>query len=112
MVLTFPYNYNEGYETDNPLQYENYYGDARSNNRLYRSQRVMRNMRRYGYRNSAPVLRVADTCNPAVEDLVARKNLPDDSDVHVVMVDDPVILILPASNVTTTTCQSVLDFAK
>jgi hypothetical protein len=103
------YNPNEPYD---PLEYQNYVNARKYRNQFYRSQLIMRNMRKNIQNDSkcqkfVPALKVADNCNPAQEELMSNENLPDMSDVHVVMIDDPMIIILPDCIQTTTTCAPV-----
>ena len=50
-------------------------------------------------------IRIADTCFPNPEHLVKEENLPETEDVHVVLIDDPLVLIVPnCGKEKTTTC--------
>jgi hypothetical protein len=103
------HNPNEPYD---PLEYQNYVNARKYRNQFYRSQQIMRNMRKNIQNDSkckkfVPALTVADNCNPAQEELMSKENLPDMSDVQVIMIDDPMIIILPDCNQTTTTCALV-----
>jgi hypothetical protein len=62
---------------------------------------------RGGRRGGGCVLRVpvADNCAPNPEHLMADENLADLSDIHVVIVDDPLVLVVPDCGPKTTTCR-------